>query len=401
MIGRIAHHGGLVLAALSLVALGYFGSIAVDSFSEEPDGSSFVPGGGPGASGAYPSSGATSRPTSRPATSVEVAPAALAGIRERTSGSGVLRPEREVRIVARTDGQIEQLFFEEGQEVEADQELCHIDERALSIAKATARIERDQAIAEHERFVELLERRAASDKEEQDARFAMERAETRLQQASLELGYAKPRAPFAGTVVQRSVEIGQQVSPGDEICVIADFDPLRLSLFLAESEVAEVEEGQRVELRRSRDSDIVTVGQVERVSPIVDESSLTVEVTIDFGGAPSTLRPGSFAVVDIITRTVRDATLIPKAALRKDERGIFVFRIRDDRAQRVEVSVGYQDDAVAQVREGIEPGDLVVVQGGRDLSDGAAVSIHREVPVRLDPLTVSKSESRDSKSSGQ
>ncbi len=373
-------HIGLVVAAVALVVLGYFSSLAVQSFSSKPASSGMA-----GGKGAY----GKGKPTSRPAsgmTSVEVAPAVVAAIRERISGSGFLRPEREVQIVARTEGEIEKISFEAGTEVPEGADLCHIDERALSIAVTTARLERDQAQVEFLRFKELLG--AASDKEQKDAKFAQDVAGTRFAQAKLELTYAKPTAPFAGVIVKRSVELGQHVRPGDELFVIADFEPLRLNLFFPESDVLRIKSGQRVEMRRDRLSEIVTIGRVSRVSPVVDESSLTVEVVIDFSDAPASVRPGTFGVVDIITRTVENACLVPKSALRRDDDGEYVMRVRDNVAQRVSVTTGYRDDSILQLREGIAAGDLVVVQGGRDLRDGGSVSIHRQVPVRLDPLTV-------------
>ncbi|MEE8143170.1 MAG: efflux RND transporter periplasmic adaptor subunit [Planctomycetota bacterium] len=378
-----------VAGCAALFALGFFVHLAGGLL-----------GGGSGAGSASRSGGPPGRwpgrlaaqPTSRPSAEmvpVEVAPVLQSTIRERVSGSGLLEAERQVTIVARVEGEVESLAVEEGDSVQEGQELCGIEEEALQIAQVIARIERDQAAAEHQRMQDLLTRKAASPKEVDDARFAMERAKAAFDEALLRRSYSRPRAPFTSIVVRRSVEKGQHVRPGDALFVIADFDPLLLRIHLPEREVASVAVGQAVELRPERAAPVTTVGKVERISPVVDRESLTVEVTTTFEDVPSRLRPGSFGRVDILTRTLKDVILVPRAALLREDGITHLFRVVEgNRVQRVNVGTGYEDEAVVQIHEGLSPGDLVVVSGHRDLQDGALIRVYREVPIPIDPLSV-------------
>lgn len=381
---------GLGLGVVALLAIGFFlketGQLIgiIETPAATPAGApGGMPGGNPAGSG-YPG-GAAGESNLVP---VEVAPAVVRSIRERVSGSGILEPAREVTLLARVEGEVQSLLVEEGQIVETGAELCVIDEELLSISASIARIERDQAKRNHERLAELVDSRSVSPQELEDAKFAADRAAAGYDQAAFNLSHARPGSPFAGTIVERHIEMGQSVRSGDALFTIADFDPLRVRIRLPESAVHPIVPEQAAELRSSRDGPLLIRGRVERVSPVVDRESLTVEVVVRFDFVPGQVRPGSFAHVDIITRTEEDVVLVPRRAVLREDGQPYLFRAYDGRAHRVDLIVGYEDEAVVQVREGIEAGDRVVTEGMRELRDGSPVSIYREVPIELDPLTI-------------
>jgi len=383
----------LAIAALALVAIGFFlaeaGRILGIGGAPAPGTPGMATPGAAG--GALPAPGAGTsgypgEPGGENAVPVEVAPAVVRGIRERVRGSGILEPAREVTIVARAEGEVEELLVEEGERVEADSELCVIDEEPLRIAESIARIERDQAKRNLERLTELVASRSVTSQELEDARAAFDRASAQAEKAALDLSHARPRAPFAGIVIDRAIEKGRSVRSGDALFTIADFEPLRLRVHLPESDIPAVVVGQGAELRFDRDGEVLVRGSVERISPVVDRESLTVEVVVRFDFAAGQVRPGSFAHVDIITRTESDVVLVPREAVQREAGETVVYRIFDGRAHRTPVITGYEDESVIQVREGLVPGDLVVTEGTRELRDGQRVQVYRESPVPLEPL---------------
>ena len=377
---------GTALAAVALLVCGFFirdglqWAGIIEPKEDKPAAGMPRPGGG-GAPGGYPAGDAA-------AVSVEIAPATLRTVRERVRGSGILEPAREVVIHARVEGEVEELPFEEGREVEAGVSLCSIDEAPLRLAEEIARIERDQSVRNFERLEELLASRSVTPQEVEEARFAKERAEAAHARAALDLEHARPAAPFAGTIVDRAIELGETVRVGDPLFTIADFRPLRVRLFLPESVVDPIHVGQIAELRSSRGGAVLTRGTVERVSPVVDRTSLTVEVLVHFEFAAGSVRPGSFAHVDIITRTEEDVVLVPTRALLRDGGETILYQIDGERAHRTVVLTGYEDESVVQIREGVAPGAKVVVEGARELSDNAAVQIYREVDPPVETVTV-------------
>ncbi len=196
-----------IIAGVALVALGFFGAISFDLVSGKAKP---TPGSGRGArAGASAKPQAASRPASK--STVETTESVLGDLRERISGTGVLEPEREVRILARVAGQIEDVGFDVGDTVKAGEVLCRIDEGSLRLAVKTAAVESRKLSEEYERFAELHRQKAASEKELNDALYARNQAENQFEEAELNLSYAQPKAPFDGTIVSRTILLGQHV----------------------------------------------------------------------------------------------------------------------------------------------------------------------------------------------
>ena len=398
---------GKLVLGMALLALGFFLHIGLDQFglgvgrSEAPagpggwsgkhggkfGGGSF--GGGRGGKG-YPGK-ATSRPA-RDATPVEVATPTITTIHERVKASGVLEAERMVTVTARVPGDIDDLFFEEGDTVEAEASLCSIDRELLELAHDLAEAQRDRDKAEFDRMLELKERNISSDSELDAARYAARISETTLQQAVLDLSFSRPQAPFAGIVVRRHIEKGQYLREGDPLYDLGDFSPLRMRVHLPEAEVRHLANTQPAELRLSREAAPVARGQVERISPVVDLESLTVEATLTFDEVPDGIRPGSLAHVDIITKTHEDVLLVPRAAVLRQDDVPHVFRVIGEVAQRVQVTTGYEDETWIEITEGLGREDLIVVVGHRELRDHSPVKIYGGRPRRGEAKSVEPKE---------
>lgn len=392
-----------LIAGTCLVLVGWFShSIFSDDAPASNRGGnmsgrpSMMRGGGRGAG--FNGYGSTST-VERDVTPVEVTSSMLAVIRERVRGSGILEPERQVVLLSRVEGSVDSVEVEEGQRVEKGKVLCAIDQEELRISAQVALIEKEQAETGLERLEGLAKTRAVTTKELDDAKFALRKAEASHARALIDLGHSQPESLFDGIIIRRRIEPGQYVRVGDELFSFADFQPLRVRLHLPESEVVDLELGQRCVLRTESDGPVLTEGVVERVSPVVDRESLTVEVLTSFPDAAITLRPGSFVHVDVITRTLENRTIVPRAAVLNTAGRSRVFRLLEDgeTVQELEVVSGYENESIVVIEEGLTLGDRVVVQGLDELQDRDKVSVYREIPVQVDSLTVEKLENTKSK----
>ena len=323
---------------------------------------------------------------------VEVTSSLLAVIRERVRGSGILEPERQVSLLSRVEGSVDMVNVEEGQSVTKGTTLCAIDQQELKISENLARIEMEQARASLDRLEGLSEIRGVTNQELEDSRFALQKSQASHARALIDLGHSQPIALFDGIIIRRRVEPGQYVRVGDELFAFADFEPLRVRLYLPESEVGDIELGQRCVLRSDSDGPVLSEGTVERISPVVDRESLTVEVLTSFPDAGVTLRPGSFAHIDIITRVLENCIIVPRKAVVTTDGRARVFRLLEDgeTVQEIEIVTGFENESIVVCEEGLGLGDRVVVQGVADLQDRSRVSVYREIPVHVDSLTVER-----------
>jgi RND family efflux transporter MFP subunit len=126
-------------------------------------------------------------------------------------------------------------------------------------------------------------------------------------------------------------------------------------------------------VRLGIDGDTRTNGHIERISPIVDQTTGTVKVTIQLQPTDRGFRPGAFVRVDIRTDTRRDAVLIPKRALIEEDGENFVYIATGDTARRTKVSLGFESEGTVEIRSGLNAGQQVVVAGQGALKEGAKI----------------------------
>lgn len=392
-----------ILAALVLIAVGWYSNSFFAPSSEttaKPQGQQAWRSGGMGRGMGGGRGGYGGGSGTEEVVPVEVSSTLLAVIRERVRSSGILEPEREVTVLSRVEGTVDEVKAVEGARIKEGENLCAIDQRELLIASEVANIELQQAKANYDRLESLAKNGNSSIELLENARFSKERAQAGHETAMINLGHSQPKALFDGVVVRRRIEPGQYVRVGDELFTYADFEPLRVRMFLPEGEAQDLEKGQRCVLRSDSDGPILTEGSIERISPVIDRQSLTVEVLAVFPEAAVSLRPGSFVHVDVITRTLENRIVVPRKAVAMRQNRSLVYRLLDDETvQEVEVVTGFENDSIVVVEEGLEIGDRLVVQGIEKLKDRSKVSVYRSIPVEVDQLTVEPLQTEPKKTS--
>lgn len=310
---------------------------------------------------------------------VQVAPVRREPMAALYATSATLRAERQATVASRTHGVLRALLVEEGDAVEAEQELARLEdveqriefERAQSVL---ATEERELARAE-----KLHKERSLSENDLETARQELAEAKHRAALAELNLSRTVIRAPFAGRILRRQLDVGATVSDGTALFELADCEPLCADVAVPERHVARLAVGQPVRLLA--DATATTLeARIERVAPGVDPATGTVKVTLSVTSR-NDVRPGSFARVGIVTEQHPDALIVPRSALVPEGRRWHVFRLAGDVVEQVEVTLGFEEgDRVELLPPGagapfLEPGQQVVVVGAAALSPGRKVMV--------------------------
>lgn len=284
-----------------------------------------------------------------------------------------LEAERWVGVVARTQGMVERLLVEEGDRVSEGDVLVRLDKVELSLRVQQAEVVLEQARATHQRRKTLFERQLVSEEEYEGAKNQLANAEVSLTEQRLNLAYADIKAPIAGVVMQRQIELGDLVRQNDEVFVVADLDPLLARIRVPEKRMGQVRSGQRATITIDAGQDETFNAQVRMINPGVDPQSGTVKVTLEVPSQGRQLKPGMFATVRLITELHRGALIIPKKALVLETDDDDVFVINGDKAIRTPIQIGFTDGDRVEVVSGLNDGDLVITVGQDGLKDGAAV----------------------------
>ena len=346
------------------------------------------------------------------ATPIRVTEAKRGSIDSHVASTANLRALRNVSLLSQATGVVERVDIEEGAYVAKGKLLCLLDDRELQInldlAKQrleqtkvqleSASIARDKINsqigakeAELERNSKALEEGLVSDTDvelirnqlaelQHDERaqkaavrenqYRVEELTAEIAKVEVQISHTRITAPFAGRIVERTVELGQTIRANDPLFKLASFSPLYADIYVSELDSRRVKPGQPVSVALDAMGDESSSGKVVRVSPVVDDSTGTVKVTAQLSNPSAELRPGAFVRVMIRTDTVEDAVLIPKSAVLEDDGETYVFVNDGETARRKKVELGYENGASVEVRSGVSEGDQIVVAGQGSLKEG-------------------------------
>ncbi len=311
---------------------------------------------------------------------VEVAAADSRDVPTYFSGSATLEAENEARLLAQTTGQIVRLRVEEGDRVTTGQVLLELDGREQKIQLEERRADVENLRQEMNRQSTLLERELTSRSEFVAAKSSYEAAAARLRAAELTESLTRVEAPFDGIVSQRLVGVGDHTSPGTELFVLADPEPLLARVYMPEAHVGRVAIGQPVAIESDAESRSFP-GRVVRIAPVVDRRTGTVKVTCELDrDAVGEIRPGSFVKVRIETDRHPNAITVPERAIVEQGGETFVYRVTDDRVRRVRVETGYVYDDRIEVLSGLDPDAVVVTAGQSSLESDSRVRVIETTP---------------------
>ncbi|HEY4555871.1 MAG TPA: efflux RND transporter periplasmic adaptor subunit [Lysobacter sp.] len=305
---------------------------------------------------------------------VEVAQATHRPIAASYTGTAPLEPLGESQVVAKTSGVALAVLVQEGQYVRAGQPLLRLDaaRAALQAAQTSAQMHKLENNFARARQLSAQQLMSASDHDQ--IRFDLENARAANRLANLELSYATVTAPISGVIASRSIKPGNFVQINTPVFRIVDTSRLEAVLNVPERELATLKAGLPVELSVDALPGQTFKGTVDRVAPVVDSGSGTFRVICAFAGG-GVLQPGMIGRIRIDYDNRADALVIPRTALLEDEGDPAVFLVKANKVARVPVKLGYTDGAWAEVREGVRPGDRVVVAGKAALRDGTDVQL--------------------------
>ena len=286
-----------------------------------------------------------------------------------------LEAERSVQVFAEASRRITELFVEEGVRVAKGKVLAKLqdEEQQSALGQAQALLDKYERERNHQQS--LHERGLTTDKALNDAISDYDRQRLAVEDAERELAYASVRAPIAGTVTSRLIKVGDNVTVGQHLFDIVDFESLVARVYVPEKNLGMLRKGLTARLTASAIRPEPYTAKVDRVAPIVDARSGTVKVTVAVGGQPGLL-PGIFVDVELIIATSAQALRVPKRALIYDNDQIFLYRLKsDEEVERLLVVPRLADQDWIEPASGFAVGDRIVIAGQAGLKDGSKIEI--------------------------
>ena len=244
--------------------------------------------------------------------------------------NGKTAPARTVHLAAETDGRVEFIGADRGANLERGDVIARLDERdrAARLAQAEALVR--QREVEYAARKRLQTESYVSEAQLQEAVALLETARAELTRARLDLDYMTIRAPFAGALQARTVEVGDFVSRGDPIATVVDNRTLVVSASVSEFDARSVEVGQSAEARLATGE--LVRGRIRYVAPVADEATRTFAVELEVGNADGRLRAGGTAELRIPAETVLAHRVAP-SLLTLDDAGNVGVKIINEQGE--------------------------------------------------------------------
>jgi RND family efflux transporter MFP subunit len=281
----------------------------------------------------------------------------------------------EARLVCAGGGRVEKLNVAEGAYVKAGQRLGDINADEAVNAYETAKLNEKIASDNHERLKAHLADGNASQLAVDQARLNWLNAKSALLKAATVRRGALCITPISGTVINRHVELYQELPPGSPTFTIAKLHTMKIGIGIPEHDIADVTIGNEAEVRFDLFPDRVWKAKLVRLAREISPQNRTFTAELHVGNKDGDLVSGLTAYVNLNLRSLSDQVVVPADAIRSEKKESFVMTVKNGRARYRAVELGPTNETHTVILSGLDAGERLIVGGQHLVSNGTPVTI--------------------------
>jgi membrane fusion protein (multidrug efflux system) len=297
-------------------------------------------------------------------------------------------------LSAEVAGIVDTIDFKSGDNVAAGTLLLTLrpnnDNAVLAQLQATATLD----LITYQRDIKQLKADAVSQATVDTDRATLQAAQAQVQAQQATMAEKQIRAPFAGQLGIRQVDIGQYLSPGTQIVTLQQLNPLFFDFYIPQQSLAQVATGQAVTVTIDAFAGKTFPGTISAISSAVDTGTRNVQIRATIKNDDLMLRPGMFGTVNIAVGQPQQLVTVPQTAIQYNSYGDTIFTVAGGKdangkdqltAKQAFVTLGDTRGDQVAVLKGVNAGDQVVVAGALKLKNGSLVTINNKILPANDP----------------
>lgn len=321
-----------------------------------------------------------------PPETVATAVAHLDRWQENLPAVGSVNPSQGVMIAPEIAGKVSEIAFESGATVNKDDLLVRLDATSEEAQLRAAEAQADWAKVSAERTQKLRADSTASQSELDQAEAALKQANANADNIRATIAKKTIRAPFAGRLGLRLVNLGEQLDVGKGIVSLESLSPLFVDFSLPQQELSQLQTGLVVRVVSDSYPGQVFTGELTAINPALDSNLRTVRVRATFANTNELLRAGMFVRVKVELPGEQSVLVIPSTAVLSAPYGDSVFVVEPSVQNGVTnlvveqkfIRTGRALGDFISVETGLKPGDRVVTAGIFKLRKGMSVQENNE-----------------------
>lgn len=290
-----------------------------------------------------------------------------------------VEPYQDLLVKAEVHGQVVKVFIKEGQTVKKGQTLIQLDDRDYRMRLARVDAKYGQAKLEHERTTALVKKKIAAVTNLDEAEAQLKDLAAQRSEAQLALSRTKITSPIHGRVNAIKAEQGNFVVVGDPVAQVLQFDQVKVTVGVPESDVAFVFDLNEADVIIDALNKRKVKGKKVFLSRQPASLARLFELELRVPNPDGHILPGMFARVELIKQVFNQALAVPLYAIITQGDDRFVYIEKNGHAERRNVELGPLIDWQVQVPSGLRDGEKVIVVGQRFLNDGQAVEVIKNV----------------------
>ncbi|MGF1586798.1 MAG: efflux RND transporter periplasmic adaptor subunit [Bacteroidales bacterium] len=297
---------------------------------------------------------------------------------ESIRATGELLSFEETEIMAPVPGNVLNIYFREGQNVNKGDLLVEIDNRSWSARKRGLEAQLISAESDLVRKKDLLQIEGVSQEELEQSQATVSNLKAQIDELDVMIDLAHIQAPYSGRLGMRNFSPGAYLRQGDIITSLVQSHKLRVNFSIPARYASLAKENQEVEVISSASGD-TAVAVIYAIDPTINPASRSLQIRAMLDNEQGRFVAGDFAQIIFDVEQTKDALLVPAESIIPELNTQVVFIARNGRAVRQEVETGSRTRDRVQILNGLSPGDYVLTTGLMEIRDGDQINFNESI----------------------